>query len=163
MLRGGLHLQLLQRDVNVAYNHTRYRQRRFHIQRLHLHSVESLPPSQDYLLVSRGKRSVLDDCIWGGGTFAFGAGTYLRTRDEDSGSFMRGSLWERWTRWNVVAFFLSMNFRGMVVVVTDCKRKVKSFKLPVKPAFDRLPGWRDSSFGNSLPLFLSPPNSSRTP
>jgi hypothetical protein len=53
-----------------------------------------------------------------GGTL-FGGGTYFRTRVEDSGSFMRGSRWERWTRWNVAAFFLSMNFRGMLVTNFD--------------------------------------------
>src|ERR1700730_92938 len=39
--------------------------------------------------------------------------TYLRTREELTGSLMSGSRRERGTRWNVAAFFLSMNLRGM--------------------------------------------------
>lgn len=49
-------------------------------------------------------------------------GTYLRTREDESGSFIRGSRWERWTRWKVAAFFLSMNFRGIFADVGDAGR-----------------------------------------
>lgn len=51
------------------------------------------------------------------GALELAGGTYLRTREEESGSFIRGSRWERWTRWKVAAFFLSMNFRG--ITATD--------------------------------------------